>query len=123
MIEYINLPGIEFYRSLVKRYLDTSSSQHTFHVGILNRMAYGPSESRLDFVERLSDQILNVLGAGGEVPETIRCERLLNGLKAHDKYASECRVLELLPQTCDSITSKLRRWDTDEIKIKKDMLI
>ena len=33
-IEYINLPGIEFYRSLEKRYLDTSSSQLTFHVGI-----------------------------------------------------------------------------------------
>ena len=69
-IEYIKLPGIEFYRSLEKRYLDTSSSQLTFHVGILNRMACGPSETRNDFVERLSDKILNVLGAGGDVPET-----------------------------------------------------
>ena len=112
-MEYIKLPGIEFYRSLEKRYLDTSSSQLTFHVGILNRMACGSSKSRLDFVERLSDQILNVFGADGEVSETIRCERLLNGLKSNDKYAGECRVLELLPQTWDSITSKLRRWDTD----------
>ena len=81
-IEYIKLPGIEFYRSLEKRYLDTSSSQLTFHIGILNRMACGPSETRNDFVERLSEQILNVIGAGGEVPENIRCERPLNGLKA-----------------------------------------
>ena len=62
-IEYIKLPGIEFYRSLEKRYLDTSASQLTFHIGILNRMACGPSETRQDFVERLSDQILNVIGA------------------------------------------------------------
>ena len=119
-IEYIKLLGIEFYRSLEKRYLDTSSSQLNFHIGILNRMACGPSETRCDFVERLSDQILNVLGAGGEVPESTRCERLLNGLKAHNKYENECRVLELLPQTWDSITAKLRRWDTDEINAKKD---
>ncbi|MFO0001224.1 MAG: hypothetical protein ACK559_08840, partial [bacterium] len=61
-----------------------------------------------------------VLGAGGEVPESTRCERLLNGLKAHTKYENECRVLELLPQSWDSITAKLRRWDTDEINAKKD---
>jgi hypothetical protein len=84
-------------------------------------MACGPSETRNDFVERLSEQILNVIGAGGEVPENIRCERLLNSLKAHNKYAGECRVLELLPQTWDSITAKLRRWDTDEMNAKKDV--
>ena len=47
---------------------------------------------------------------------------MLNGLKSNEKYASESRVLELLPQTWDSITSKLRRWDTDETNSKKELV-
>ena len=49
------------------------------------------------------------MNLGGTFDETWRCERLLNGLKAHPKYQLEANLMELLPnQTWDTITNNLK---------------
>ncbi len=63
-------------------------------------------ETRIEFADRLVAQFLIVMNLGGTVDETWRCERLLNGSKAHSKYQLKANLMELLPnQTWDTITN------------------
>jgi hypothetical protein len=61
------------------------------------------------------------MNLGGYVDESVRCERLLNGLKANPKYQLEANLMELLPnQTWDTITNNLRQYDRSDTILKKE---
>ena len=79
------------------------------------------NETRMEFVDRLVTQFLVVLSLGGKLDPQYRLERLLNGLKACEKYLQEANVLELLPgQTWDSVTNQLRSYDRSEMHHRKE---
>ena len=106
-LEFQDLPTHEFYLSLERRLKDTSSQSLNYHSGILNRMVCLSNETRMEYVDRLVTQFLVVLSLGGKLDAQYRLERLLNGLKANQKYLQEANVLELLPgQTWDTVTSQ-----------------
>ena len=120
-LEFQNLPTWEFYAALTSRVKDTSSQSLNYHTGILNAMKCLSHETRIEFADRLVAQFLVVMNLNGNVDETWRCERLLNGLKAHPKYQQEANLMELLPnQTWDTITNQLRQYDRSDLNLKKE---
>ena len=81
-MEFQDLPTKEFYEALTNRVKDTSSQSLTYHTGLLNQMKCTTTETRMEFANKLITQFLIVMNLGGNVDESVRCERLLNGLKS-----------------------------------------
>ena len=120
-LEFQDLPTPAFYAALEKRLKDTSSPSLNYHTGILNRLTCMSNETRMEYVDRLVSQFLVVISLGGKLDAQYRLERLLNGLKACDKYKQEANVLELLPgQTWDSVTNQLRSYDRADMHLRKE---
>ena len=120
-LEFQDLPTPAFYAALEKRLKDTSSQSLNYHTGILNRLTCLSNETRIEYVDRLVSQFLVVLSLGGKLDAQYRLERLLNGLKACEKYKQEANVLELLPgQTWDSVTNQLRSYDRADSNLQKE---
>ena len=104
----------EFYMKLEKRFRDTSKQSLTFQMSIFGQMSCAAHESRIEWVDRLSRQILMLLDLGATIPDEMRIERLLNGLHGHKTYSPEANILQLLPHTWESLVSQLRAWDIQE---------
>jgi hypothetical protein len=104
----------EFYKKLEKRFRDTSKQSLTFQMSIFGQMSCAAHESRIEWVDRLSRQILMLLDLGAVIPEEMRIERLLNGLHGHKTYSHEANILQLIPHTWESLVSQLRAWDIQE---------
>jgi hypothetical protein len=120
-LEFQDLPTGLFYSALENRLKDKSSQSLNYHTGILNRLTCLPNETRMEYVDRLVSQFLVVISLGGKLDPQYRLERLLNGLKACDKYKQEANVLELLPmQTWDSVTNQLRSYDRSDSHLKQE---
>jgi hypothetical protein len=101
----------EFYKKLEQRFRDTSKQSLTFQMSIFGQMSCAAHESRIEWVDRLSRQILMLLDLGATIPEEMRIERLLNGLHGHKMYSHEANILQLIPHTWESLVSQLRAWD------------
>ena len=104
----------EFYKKLEKRFRDTSKQSLTFQMSIFGQMSCAAHESRIEWVDRLSRQILMLLDLGATIPDETRIERLLNGLHGHKTYSHEANILQLIPHTWESLVSQLRAWDIQE---------
>jgi uncharacterized membrane protein YgcG len=104
----------EFYKKLEKRFRDTSKQSLTFQMSIFGQMSCAAHESRIEWVDRLSRQILMLLDLGATIPDEMRIERLLNGLHGHKTYSHEANILQLIPHTWESLVSQLRSWDIQE---------
>jgi hypothetical protein len=120
-LEFQSKNTVELYAAIKSRLKDTSAQSLNFHTGILNAMKCLSNETRIEFSDRLVAQFLVVLNLGGVVSDAWRVERLLNGLKAHPKYALEANLLELLPNhNWDTITNQLRQYDRSDANLKQE---
>ena len=100
------------WTALKQRFNDQTETSLTYHIGIFNQLKAKGGETRIDFVERLTEHLIILRGMHHEVSEATKIERLLNGLSNIKDYQVEARSLELIPNvTWDMIVSKLRAWD------------
>jgi hypothetical protein len=102
----------KLWTALKQRFNDQTETSLTYHIGIFNQLKAKGGETRIDFVERLTEHLIILRGMHYEVSEATKIERLLNGLSNIKDYQVEARSLELIPNvTGDMIVSKLRAWD------------
>ena len=66
-------------------------------MSIFGQMSCAAHESRIEWVDRLSRQILMLLDLGATIPDEMRIERLLNGLHGHKTYSHEVNILAAHP--------------------------
>jgi hypothetical protein len=98
--------------ALSKRYNDQDKLTTTQEVGILNTMSIEEGETRGEWMDRLSKQIISIEGRGRAVDEEHRVERLLSGMNPNEKYKAEAATIQLTGNNdWDSVSSILNSYD------------
>ena len=109
------------FAALETRFRDQSNTALLHHVSIFNQLACGSSETRTEFIERLTAYILTLNNLGYAATPEVRMERLLNGLKGREKFESDARQFQLIEnKSWDTITYQLRAWDRKEELLSKN---
>jgi hypothetical protein len=109
------------FAALETRFRDQSNTALLHHVSIFNQLSCGSSETRTEFIERLTAYILTLTNLGYAVTPEVRMERLLNGLKGREKFESDARQFQLIEnKSWDTITNQLRAWDREEELLSKN---
>ena len=109
------------FAALETRFRDQSDTALLHHVSIFNQLSCGSSETRTEFIERLTAYILTLTNLGYVVTPEVRMERLLNGLKGREKFESDARQFQLIERkSWDTITNQLRAWDREEELLLKN---
>jgi hypothetical protein len=67
-------------RALKQRFNDQTETSLTYHIGIFNQLKAKGGETRINFVERLTERLVILRGMHHEVSEATKIERLSNGL-------------------------------------------
>ena len=76
----------KLWTALKQRFNDQTETSLTYHIGIFNQLKAKGGETRIDFVERLTEHLIILRGMHHEVSEATKIERLLNGLSNIKDY-------------------------------------
>ena len=110
--EQENSSAATIWAALQKRFNNKNAVTTTREVGIFNTMYVASGETRGEWIDRLTKQILKIEGRGRRIFEGDRVERLLDGMTANPLYKTEAATLQLLTDnTWDSVTSMLISYD------------
>ena len=106
--------------ALCKKYNDQDRNTTTNEVGIFNTMTIQDGETRGQWIDRLTKQIISLEGRGRRVNEELRVERLLSGLHANKEYKIEAANIALQDKggDWDYVTGILIGYDKRDLQDK-----
>jgi hypothetical protein len=108
----INPTAKALWDALVKRYNDNDGITTTHELTIFNTMTINSGETRGDWIDRLTKQIISLEGRDRKIDEKARVERLLTGLHPVPEFKAEAATIQLMAgNTWDSVTSILISYD------------
>jgi hypothetical protein len=115
----VNATAATLWRALCKRYNDGDKVTTTHEIGIFNTMSVESGETRGQWIDRLSKQIISIEGRGRQIDEETLVERLLSGLNSNPLYKAEGATIQLLANNnWDRVTSLLTSYDKRDKEAK-----
>ena len=102
----------EVWKRFCVNFSDNSEINLVNNIATFNRLAAKPGETRMEFIERISDSLILLASMQHKVSEHQKLERLLNGLISIPEYKTEAMILNMSKEkTWESAIEFCRQWD------------